>query len=195
MEACSDIDRVLVVDDDDLSRHVVARRLLRWGYQPVPCANAEGAIAELGRGMVTALVSDLHMPGMDGLALVRAALALRPELPVFLLTACPTPALWAQARAAGARDLLVKRAGRAEGLRRALGAALAPEDSSGGEDVQLAHALRTPLTALKGAIDILCSGQLGDLPESQRRFAAIAQRNADRMISLIEELLEASARG
>ena len=194
MEGWSNIGRVLVVDDDELSRHVVARRLLRWGYEPVSCANAEGALAELGRGTVTALVSDLDMPGMDGLALARAALARHPDLPVFLLTACPTPETWAQARVAGARDLLVKRAGRAEGLRQALRSASDPEDASGGEDLLLAHALRTPLTALKGAIDLLCSGQLDDLPDSQRRFAGIAQRNADRMISLIEELLEASAR-
>jgi signal transduction histidine kinase len=62
------------------------------------------------------------------------------------------------------------------------------------DEIQLAHSLRTPLTALKGAIDILCSGQLGELPESQRRFAGIAQRNVDRMISLVEHLLEESAR-
>jgi hypothetical protein len=41
---------------------------------------------------------------------------------------------------------------------------------------------------------MLCSGQLGELVEPQRRFAGIAQRNADRMVSLVEELLESAAR-
>jgi signal transduction histidine kinase len=53
-------------------------------------------------------------------------------------------------------------------------------------DPELAHRLRTPLTALKSAIDILCSAEL---PESQRRFAGIARRNVDQMILLVEELL------
>jgi signal transduction histidine kinase len=126
------------------------------------------------------------------LSLVRAALVAQPGLPVILMTANPEPELWRQAAAAGARDLLAKQAGSSDAVRRALASCspvLAP-----GEDMQLAHSLRTPLTALKGAIDILCSGQLGELPESQRRFAGIAQRNVDRMISLVEHLLEESAR-
>ena len=43
------------------------------------------------------------------------------------------------------------------------------------------------LTALKSAVDILSRGELTD---AQRRFAAIAQRNADQMVLLVERLLE-----
>lgn len=57
-------------------------------------------------------------------------------------------------------------------------------------DVELAHALRTPLTALKSAIDILCCGSL---PDAEKRLAALAQRNADQMILVIERLLERTA--
>jgi signal transduction histidine kinase len=109
------------------------------------------------------------------------------------VTPTPDPQLWQRAAAAGARDLLGKQAGSGAGLRRALALALRPE-LAGREDLQLAHSLRTPLTALKGAIDILNSGQAGELEESQRRFVGIAQRNVDRMIELVEELLESSAR-
>ena len=58
------------------------------------------------------------------------------------------------------------------------------------EDLHLAHSLRTPLTALKSAIDLLC---LGELPEDGKRFATMAQRNAERMIELIEKLLVESS--
>jgi len=51
------------------------------------------------------------------------------------------------------------------------------------EDLLVAHALRTPLTALKSAIDLLCDGGLS--PESQH-IARIAQRNAARMVELLE---------
>ena len=184
---------VVVVDDDELSRFVVARRLHRWGYHAVVFARGDEALEFLRRVPARALISDLHMPGMDGLALTRAVLALQADLPVFLMTARPAAEGWREAAAAGARDLLAKQAGGGDGLRQALAAALS-ESQQVEEDVQLAHSLRTPLTALKGAIDILCSGELGDLPEMQRHFAGIAQRNVDRMISLVEDLLEATAR-
>jgi signal transduction histidine kinase len=128
------------------------------------------------------------------LALAEAALALRPALPIFLVTPRPGPELWARAAAAGARDLLPKLAGGGDGLRDALAVAIQQPEFQGREDLALAHSLRTPLAALKGALDILCSGRAGELPASQQQFAGIARRNADRMIVLVEELLESATR-
>ena len=192
MDLERDMTPVLVVDHDELSRHVMVRRIVRWGYDPVAYTRSEEALLHLQRRPVRAMVADLHLPEIDGLALARAALVMQPGLPVFLLAPNPTPEQWERASGAGARDLLTKQAGGAEAVRMALAAVL--ELAGGGENVALAHSLRTPLTALKGALDILCSGQMGDLPEAQRRFAAIAQRNADKMIALVEELLETAAR-
>lgn len=184
---------IVVVDDDALSRHVLVRRLLRWGYDPVACVGGAEALPALRQGDVAALIADVDMPGMDGLSLAAQARRIAPQMPIFLVTPTPDPQLWQRAAAAGARDLLAKQAGSGAGLRHALALALRP-DLAGREDLQLAHSLRTPLTALKGAIDILNSGQAGELEESQRRFVGIAQRNVDRMIELVEELLESSAR-
>lgn len=183
--------RVLVVDDDELSRYVVARRIQRWGFEPLVFASAEAALRYLREGSACALISDVYMPGTSGLALARAARVLHPDLPVLLMTANPDAELVATARADGVRDVIGKQAGADTELRRALECALASQ-SVPAEQIQLAHSLRTPLTALKSAIDILCDGEL---PESQRRFAGMAQRNVDRMISLVEKLLaESSAR-
>jgi len=183
---------VLVVDGDELSRHVMVRRLVRWGYDPVAYARAEEALLHLQRRAARALIADFHLPEMDGLTVARAALALQPELPVFLLAPNPTPEQWDRVSAAGARDLLAKQAGGAEAIRTALAAAI-DRDASREEDLRLAHSLRTPLTALKGAIDILCGAPAGDLAEPHRRLASIAQRNVDKMIALVEELLESAA--
>lgn len=192
MDLERDMTPVLVVDHDELSRHVMVRRIVRWGYDPVACTRSEEALLHLQKRPVRAMVADLHLPEMDGLALARAALVMQPGLPVFLLAPYPTPEQWECAAGAGARDLLAKQAGGAEAVRMALASALEP--GSSGENLVLAHSLRTPLTALKGALDILCSGQMGELPEAQRRFAGIAQRNADKMIALVEELLETAAK-
>jgi CheY-like chemotaxis protein len=205
---------IVVVDGDELSRHVMVRRLLRWGYDPVAFARPTDALAHLRQYAARALLCDLHTAravgaepaaaaaaaepaagaaGADELELVRAARIAQPDLPVFLVTANPTAEQWAQAAHAGARDLLAKQAGSAEALRRALAVALS-DDLDDRDDVRLAHELRTPLTALKNAIDILCSDGAGPLPAEQRRFARIAQRNVDKMIALVEELLESAAR-
>lgn len=192
MDLERDMTPVLIVDHDELSRHVMVRRVMRWGYDPVAFTRSEDALLHLQKRPARALVADLHLPEMDGLALARAALVMQPGLPVLLLAAHPTPEQWERAADAGARDLLTKQAGGAEAVRLALASAL--ECDAAGENAALAHSLRTPLTALKGALDILCSGQLGELPEAQRRFAGIAQRNADKMIALVEELLETAAR-
>ncbi len=182
--------RILVVDDDELSRYVVARRLVRWGFEPLVFARAEAVREYLHAGEAHALVTDFEMPERDGLSLARAVRHLRPGLPILLLTAKRDPQLEELARAAGVCAVVVKQAGVDRELRAVLQRALDGAFPATTGDFELAHSLRTPLTALKSAIDILCSGELGD---SQRRFAAIAQRNVDQMIVLVEQLLETPA--
>jgi signal transduction histidine kinase len=83
-----------------------------------------------------------------------------------------------------------KQAGVDRELRGALERLIAVHELAKHPDFELAHALRTPLTALKSAVDLLARGEL---PESQQKFAGIAQRNVDQMIVLVERLLERSA--
>lgn len=79
--------RVLVVDDEDLVRETLAENLESEGIDVVTAANATDALSLLAAGdEVDAIVTDLSMPGMDGIALIRAAQALRPGLPAVLLT-------------------------------------------------------------------------------------------------------------
>lgn len=54
----------------------------------------------------------------------------------------------------------------------------------------MSHELRTPLTAIKGSIDMVRSGKLGDLPDQVEFAISVAQRNSDRLLSLINEILD-----
>jgi len=54
----------------------------------------------------------------------------------------------------------------------------------------MSHELRTPLTAIKGAIDLIKSGKLGEMPTQAEAAITIAQRNSDRLLSLINEILD-----
>jgi signal transduction histidine kinase/ActR/RegA family two-component response regulator len=79
--------RVLVVDDEDMVRETLAESLEFEGFGVLTAANGTEALSLLAAGeAVDAIVTDLSMPGMDGLALIRAAQERRPGLPAVLLT-------------------------------------------------------------------------------------------------------------
>jgi CheY-like chemotaxis protein len=109
--------RVLLVDDEDLVRDVLAEQLLDFGYDVVQASGGAAALALLDEGeMVDALISDFSMPGMNGVALIRAALDRRPHLPAILLTgyAGDAGALAATEAIAGSFTLMRKPIGGAE---------------------------------------------------------------------------------
>ena len=79
--------RVLVVDDDDLVRETVAAQLEAAGFATLVAASGREALSLIEAGeIVDAMVSDLSMPGMNGVTAIQRARALRPGLPCFLLT-------------------------------------------------------------------------------------------------------------
>lgn len=65
--------KILIVDDSPAMRKIARRTLRQAGYESAEVVEADGAgeaLAALDRGPVDLIVSDLHMPGMDGLELV-----------------------------------------------------------------------------------------------------------------------------
>ncbi len=57
----------------------------------------------------------------------------------------------------------------------------------------VSHELRTPLTSIKGYVDLLLEGEVGDLSDEQCHFLEIVKNNADRLIRLINDLLDVSS--
>lgn len=54
----------------------------------------------------------------------------------------------------------------------------------------LSHEMRTPLTSIKGAVDLVASGRLGDLPTGALDTLNVAKRNVDRLLNLTNEILD-----
>ncbi len=83
-----DVTTVLVVDDSSAARRFVGRLVERRpGFRAVFACNGREALTALGRGACAAVVTDLYMPGMDGLELVEAVRDRHPLVPVVLMTA------------------------------------------------------------------------------------------------------------
>jgi signal transduction histidine kinase/ActR/RegA family two-component response regulator len=79
--------RVLLVDDEAMVREVLAAQLAEMGFEVTPCENGAAALAVLDAGRCfDVLVSDLAMPGLDGVALIREAQRRKPGLPALLVT-------------------------------------------------------------------------------------------------------------
>ena len=79
--------RILVVDDDADMLRLLSLRLNAAGYEVVAVASAEAALAQLDVARPQLVLSDVRLPGRDGLALFDEVRARHPSLPVILLTA------------------------------------------------------------------------------------------------------------
>jgi two-component system cell cycle response regulator CpdR len=97
--------RILLAEDDDSLRGFLARALERAGYDVVACADGDEAAAILDQDW-DLLLTDIVMPGMDGIEVARQAAALHPELRIMFITGFAAVALAAGSQApAGAKVL------------------------------------------------------------------------------------------
>ena len=80
---------VLVVDDEPIVLHMLVRTL-EQKFNVVACHSAKEALASVRHGGYSAMVSDINMPDMSGLELLRAVHDVDPDLPVLLVTGLPS---------------------------------------------------------------------------------------------------------
>ena len=100
--------RVLVVDDDPGMRDGMAMSLKRSGFFAEQARGGEEALRMVRPGAFDAVVTDLRMPGMDGLQLTARLKAVDPALPVLLITAFGSLESAREAMRLGAFDVLSK---------------------------------------------------------------------------------------
>jgi len=106
----ADRGRILVVDDDEGNRDMLARRLSREGYAVSVAADGSAALAALASAPVDLVLLDVMMPGMDGYE-VLTRLKARPELrsiPVLMISALDEIASVVRCIELGAEDYLSK---------------------------------------------------------------------------------------
>jgi two-component system, cell cycle response regulator CpdR len=99
--------RILLAEDDDSLRGFLARALERAGYEVVACADGEEAAAVLDQEW-DLLLTDIVMPGMDGIEVARQAAALHPDLRIMFITGFAAVALTAGEQAPPGAKVLSK---------------------------------------------------------------------------------------
>lgn len=99
---------VLAVDDEPDMLENLARIFRRSPYLCMTAANGQDALAIVQRCHPDLILTDLRMPGMDGLALLRAAKRLAPATPVLVFTAYASESAASEAAHAGAAAFITK---------------------------------------------------------------------------------------
>ncbi len=100
--------RVLVVDDEPKMQRVLEILLKRKGHDVICVGSGEQALVELQSSPVDLIISDLRMPGMSGIDLLKAVRAMASDVPVIILTAFGTVETAVEAMKVGACEYIVR---------------------------------------------------------------------------------------
>jgi len=200
--------RLLIVDDEENLRTSLCQAFRMEGYEVTGAADAQEALALIQGANFDVLLSDLMMPGLDGLALLEKARVLMPEAVIILMTGQATVESAIRALKGGAYDYILKpfkleeifhvvgRGLEQQRLRRE-NLALAEINRRLTEIDQIksdllsaiTHEFRTPLTIIYGWMDLLLSGQFGAVSAGLREGVEAIGHSARRLGRLIANLL------
>ncbi|CAG1065536.1 Regulatory protein AtoC [uncultured bacterium] len=100
--------RVLVVDDEPGMRLAIKEALTRRGYEVGLASNGREALAEFSLSSYGMVISDMNMPGMGGMEVLRGVKKAAPHVPVLLITAFGTIETAVEAVKEGAIDFILK---------------------------------------------------------------------------------------
>ena len=100
--------QILIVDDEEAVCSVVAQRLIKENYFCVTANNGREALRHLYENNFSLIISDVKMPEMDGMELLRNTKALDPNMVMIVMTAYAGMDIALQAMRLGAYDFIIK---------------------------------------------------------------------------------------
>jgi CheY-like chemotaxis protein len=99
---------ILVVDDEESIRILVGTLLAKLGHSCIPAADGVDALDRMKENKIDAVITDIKMPNMDGVALTIEILKRNPGLPIMVMTAFGEEYSAGGAISAGAREFIGK---------------------------------------------------------------------------------------
>lgn len=200
--------RILVIDDEENIRATLEEFLTLTGYQVATAADGNEGLDRLGAGSFDLVLSDLKMPGVDGIAVIEWVKETQPELPVIVMTGFATVDTTIRALRLGADDYLLKPFSLDE-IERTVESSLEKrrlreqntELTAANERLReierikddllatVSHEFRTPLTAIKGFLSLMRMTDHANLRPDQLHALQALTDNADRLDLMICNLL------
>jgi len=101
-------DRILIVDDEEIICLILAQRLFKEGYICATANDGKEAVNQFYKQNFSLVISDMKMPGMGGMELLKAIKAANPKMMVIMVTAFPEIDMAVEAMRLGAYDFLIK---------------------------------------------------------------------------------------
>jgi putative nucleotidyltransferase with HDIG domain len=101
-------DQILIVDDEEMICSIMARRLSREGYACVTARNGREALNQFYKDTFSLILSDIRMPEMDGIELLKKVKAVNPKMMMIMVTAYADIEMAVEAMRLGAYDFLTK---------------------------------------------------------------------------------------
>ncbi len=208
-------ERILIVDDETPILEMVSQYIHLLGYEASSAKNGQEALTLLKQEPYTILLTDIKMPDMDGLELMKKVKEEFPGLHIIAMTGHGTSYTFTDVVAAGATDYLNKPFSLDE-LRAKLKRVIQErklifdltqksiELEKLNEELKrlnqlksifissVSHEIRTPLTVIKEFISLMLEGHGGSLTEEQKEYLGIAHKNILRLTNLIDTLLDFS---
>ncbi len=100
--------QILVIDDEPLMRDFLEETLLRAGYGVVTASDGVTGLGEIRSSSYDLIITDIKMPGIDGIGLLEEVRKIQPDLVVILMTAYASVETAVQALKLGAADYIMK---------------------------------------------------------------------------------------
>ena len=100
--------RILIVDDEVQICRLLACRLMKEGYSCITAHSGREALNYFYEEKISLIISDIHMPEMDGMELLKKVMSKQPNMMVIIMTAFPEIKMTVEAMRLGAYDFIIK---------------------------------------------------------------------------------------
>jgi signal transduction histidine kinase len=204
-------ERILVVDDEEAIREMVAKIITSLGHDAAMARDGKEALEILKKEPFTVLITDLKMPEMDGFELMKSVQVEFPEIHIICMTAHGVATTYTEVVACGATDYITKpfsldemgaklnRVLKEKNLirdltKKSVELGKLNEELNRAEQLKsdfitgVSHELKTPLTVIKEVFSLVLEERIGPLTEDQKEYLGIANKNIVRLGSMIDAL-------